>query len=654
MSALSKEDAKKLFEAANLDAKRVLDTLKNEKLTEALAQCFSWAGVTTEKGCDKSTGNLLYSVSTEYPSKAAGDHKKVICEYINKKSIVSKQQLLGAFKFCTTNATFDANTFEADAGVGIVVSPEQIETFVNQVVAKNPQANLGEIMRECKGDSLMQWADPIVLRPIVEKKAKKPEPVKKEKKVAKPVANKEENTNEPTELTEDASLPSATRLELRDLAVKADEFVGKRVRVFGWTHFVRDARKDLIFVVLRDGTGFVQCVISGKKLCVPNLTSKLLRECSLEIVGVPAKLPQGHFPPEGANSAPVELHVDYYRIVGESDIDLEALVHHESEIKTKFDQRHIVLRGARTSALIQMRSVCCQLFREYYYSHSFTEVTPPTIVQTQCEGGSDLFKLDYFGEDAYLTQSSQLYLETVLPVVGKTFCLLPSYRAEQSRTPRHLSEFTHMEAELPFITFEDLLAHLEDLICTFAENLLNRFGPLVKFCNPDFKVPERPFKRMRYSDAIAFCNANGILNQETGKPFQSGEDITEKPEREMVNLIGRPVFMTHFPAAMKAFYMYRTDGSTDLTDSVDLLMPGVGEIVGGSMRMHDYKELMAQYDHVKIPAAPYYWYTEQRKYGTCPHGGYGLGVERLIMWVTKDDHIRNMCLYPRYVGRATP
>ena len=647
-----KEAARAVFEKLGFDAKRVTDSLKNEKLTKSLLEVVAFSGVDATQPIDKGVGNLLYSIATEYPAKADASYKKMLAEYVAAKKLASKQQMLGAYKYLTGAKEFSREAFEAASGVGVVVTKEQIDAFVAATVKEHPEYNLGEIMRVAKTHPELQWADPVVLRTEADKVAKKPE-AKKEKKAAA-AADTKKVVHEEVTLAEDPALPQAVRIEVGDLAKRPEEYEGKRVRMFGWAHFIREARKDLIFIVLRDGTGFAQCVVSGKRLCAPYLVSKLLRECSLEVVGTPAKMPEGSHPPQGAYASPLEVHVDYWRVVGESSIDLESLVHHESEIKTKFDQRHIVLRGARTAALMRVRSAVLQMFREYYYTHSFTEVTPPTIVQTQCEGGADLFNLDYFGDKAYMTQSSQLYLETVLPVVGKTFCILPSYRAELSRTPRHLSEFTHMEAELPFITFEDLLHHLEDLVCYCAEQLLARFGPLVKFCNPNFKVPERPFVRMTYADAIAFCNKHGIVNQETGKPFEIGQDITEKPEREMINTIGRPVFMMNFPAEMKAFYMYRTAGKPDLTDSVDLLMPGVGEIIGGSMRIDNYDELMAQYRRVGIPPEPYYWYTDQRKYGTCQHGGYGLGVERLVMWITGEEHIRNCCLYPRYIGRATP
>lgn len=424
-----------------------------------------------------------------------------------------------------------------------------------------------------------------------------------------------------------------------------------RVKVCGWVHRLR-VQKDRMFLVLRDGTGFLQCVLQGRLTQTYDALTLTL-ESSVEMYGVIQALPEGKTAPDNH-----EMLVDYWECVGKAPGGDEAITNRVSENADPSilaDLRHLVLRGETVSSVLRVRSAVLQAFRDEFASTGMLEVTPPCMVQTQVEGGSTLFAFDYYGEKAYLTQSSQLYLETCLPALGDVFCVQESFRAEKSHTRRHLSEYTHLEIELAFISFDDLLSHIEQDICGMVDRLLrdDKIRELVETLNPGFQPPKRPFLRLNYKDAIQYLNEHNILN-ENGEPHKIGDDIAEAAERKMTDQLGVPILLHSFPREIKAFYMKRVPGDEAFTESVDLLMPGVGEIVGGSMRMKDHAELMEAYKHEGIDPSPYYWYTDQRRYGTCEHGGYGLGVERLLAWLTNRWTVRECSLYPRWTGHCTP
>lgn len=422
-------------------------------------------------------------------------------------------------------------------------------------------------------------------------------------------------------LKEDSSLPTPIRIKLDEtdsakIKLGFKDEPGTRIKVFGRVHHLR-SQKDVIFVTLKDGYGLMQCVFTGE-LIKTYAAMTLTLETALEIRGQLMSLPAGAHAPLDR-----ELHADFFTIIGAAVGDKEAItnkVQQDADPQTLMDNRHLVLRGENAAHTLQVRAALLRAFRQAFSELRCLEVTPPAIVQTSVEGGATLFAFPYFGQTAYLTQSSQLYLETCLPSLGDVFCICPSFRAEKSLTRRHLSEFTHLEGELDFITFDDLLSHLETLIMRVVDITLSdsTIASYIKTLNPDFQKPSTPWKRLRYADAITWLNDHDILNDdvpegEPPRPHVFGDDIAEAAERKMTDILQVPIFLTHFPVEIKSFYMRKDPEDLRVTESVDVLMPGVGEIVGGSMRIDDYEELMTAFKKNGIPHEPYYWYTDQRR-----------------------------------------
>ncbi|KAI5481451.1 asparaginyl-trna synthetase [Pseudohyphozyma bogoriensis] len=465
-------------------------------------------------------------------------------------------------------------------------------------------------------------------------------------------------------------LEEPTGEEAKRIKIKESvEHRGQRVRIFGWVHRLRQ-QGGMTFLTLRDGTGYLQCVLAGR-LSQTYDALTLTLESTIQITGKIAALPEGKTAPDGH-----ELSADWWAVIGKApggDDAISNKVNAESKDASQLaDARHLVIRGETHSAILKVRAALLSSFRQTYAELGVLEVTPPCLVQTSVEGGSTLFGFDYYGQTAYLTQSSQLYLETCLPSLGDVFCVQESFRAEKSHTRRHLSEFTHLEGELAFLSFDELMTHIEELICRTVDRLLANpqtkalIDQLWESSQKDvpvserrkFEPPQRPFMRMDYKDAIKYLNEHNITRPDevTGVegPHVIGDDIAEAAERKMTDQIGKPIFLMKFPMEIKSFYMQRVAGDRGYTESCDLLIPNVGEIVGGSMRITDLEELMAAYKREGIPSDPYYWYNDQRKYGTCEHGGYGLGVERLLAWLLNRFTVRDCSLYPRWTGRATP
>lgn len=414
---------------------------------------------------------------------------------------------------------------------------------------------------------------------------------------------------------------------------------GKSVQIFGWVTKA-SALKHFSFIELTSCLSTVKCVLPA--------SVKYTFATSLSLYG------KVKLTPNSRDSHKFEVHADKVSIYNGS-LAPSFPVNDLSDKETLLDSGHLALRLPSRSLFLVARSEMLRSIRDHFFSSNYTEITPPTIVKTQVEGGSTLFKLDYYGTPAFLTQSSQLYLETVAPVLGAAYCIMPSYRAEKSKTSRHLSEYTHVEAEIVDITFDGLMNAIEMLVRNTTIMFYERCLERIRSVHPDF-VPveyrDEPFMRLRYTDAIEFLVKSGHKKPD-GTPYQMMDDICDASERFLVESYGKgdPVFLTHFPVEHKPFYMRRADGATE---SCDLLFPGIGEIVGGSMRSDSIDDLLEGFKREGLDTATYGWYLDMSRYGPSPHGGFGLGFERLMMGLMRYANVDMATLYPRKVNRATP
>jgi asparaginyl-tRNA synthetase len=418
-----------------------------------------------------------------------------------------------------------------------------------------------------------------------------------------------------------------------------ENYVGESVQIRGWIHLKREHGKHMLFLVVRDGTGFIQVVLRDNVRGYDEV-SKSYREAAVIITG---NVTEDKRSPYG-----YEIRAESVKVVSQSKPTIEEEIQPDSSVDVLLDKRHLVIRGEKASAVLRYTDKLLRYIREFCVEKGLTEVVPPIITKAACEGGATLFPVKYFDETAYLTQSSQLYLEAVLPALGNVYCIQKSFRAEQHRTRRHLLEYYHFEPELAFIDFEDLIRFAEENIIHIVKRTLEEdYKILELFGVEDLEVPRQPFKRLTYAEALEFFKSRGVV-------IEPGMDIEESKERMLVDHFGEPVFLTEFPAEQKAFYFKRKESDESVALAMDLLVPTVGEIIGGGMREDDYEKIILRLKEIKANLDDYRWYTDFRKYGSVPHGGYGLGIERTIEWILRLEHIRDATLFPRFVNRLLP
>ncbi len=415
---------------------------------------------------------------------------------------------------------------------------------------------------------------------------------------------------------------------------------GERVELRGWVYRQR-ASKEVAFVVLRDSTGILQCIFERKKNeKIFKVAENLPVESAIKIEGTVKKDERA---PTG-----IEIEGTDLKIIGKAE---RFPITKDQSPEFLLDMRHLWVRSQKLTNVFKIKDTLFHAARDYLRKDGWYETQSPIITANACEGGSTLFKLDYFGKKAYLSQSGQLYSEALIFALEKVFCFAPSFRAEKSRTRKHLTEYWHLEPEGAWIDHEEnmkvqekLISYVCQIIAKEREKELRALGRNPK----DLKIIKPPFERMTYDKAIDYL-------QKKGSKIEYGEDFGAPEEKLLTGEKKKPVFVERWPAEIKAFYMKRDPKNPKLVLCDDLFAPeGYGEIIGASERETDNKILIERLKKEGAKLEDYKWYLDLRKYGSVPHSGFGVGMERVLSWICKLDHIRDAIPFPRTTNRFSP
>lgn len=428
------------------------------------------------------------------------------------------------------------------------------------------------------------------------------------------------------------------------IATVADiaRFDGQTVTLRGWLYNSAGKGK-ILFVQLRDGTGIVQCVCNKAELGdeLFDQLKHLGQESSLIV--------HGTVRPDTRSKLGYELHVSGAEVVSPArDYPITPKEHGPAFLH---DHRHLWLRSRRPHAILSIRHLAVQAIRNYFDSRGFILFDAPIFTPNACEGTSTLFETDYFGQPAYLSQSGQLYGEAGAMAFGKAYVFGPTFRAEKSGTRRHLTEFWMVEPEMAWATLENVMDTAEDFLVEVVGHVLEHGRKHLEELERDISVLERvkkPFPRMSYDEACAKL-------KEIGVPVEPEDDFGSPHETELTKLFDRPIMVHRYPSAVKAFYMKGDPDNLARALGVDVLAPeGYGEIIGGGERETSLDVLVKKIEEHKLPMSAFEWYLDLRRYGSVPHGGFGLGLERLVTWLCGIHHIRETVPFPRTIDRLTP
>ncbi|MGE5707657.1 MAG: asparagine--tRNA ligase [Bacteroidota bacterium] len=420
------------------------------------------------------------------------------------------------------------------------------------------------------------------------------------------------------------------------------EHVGQEVTLKGWLYSKRTSGK-LRFLLLRDGTGIVQCVAFKKELSEAawEAADQVTQESSLVVSGLvraDERAPGGY-----------EISVTDVELVNLSPE--YPISPKEHGVDFLMDHRHLWLRSKRQHTILRIRATIEKAMRDFMDSQEFTLIDTPILTPSACEGTTTLFETEYFGDKAYLAQSGQLYLEAAAMAFGKVYCFGPTFRAEKSKTRRHLMEFWMMEAEMAYADYQKNMDVQEAMVSYVVQTVLEKHRADLEFLERDVSKLEKvkaPFPRITYDEAIQILAEEGVT-VEWGNDFGGGDETI------LANRFEKPVFVTKYPTQVKAFYMKRDPERPEVVLCDDLLAPeGYGEIIGASQRNDNYEELAKLMDEHGMPREAYDWFLDLRKYGSVPHSGFGIGLERTVAWICGLDHVRETIPFARMLTRIYP
>src|SRR3984885_9487573 len=426
---------------------------------------------------------------------------------------------------------------------------------------------------------------------------------------------------------------------------------GQSVTIRGWLYNLRESGK-LLFPQLRDGSGVIQGVVP-KNAVAPEVFDALKGLTQESSVIVEGKVRADKRAPGG-----YELDISNVQVVQRvAENDPYPISLKEHGVEFLMEHRHLWVRTPRQAAILRVRAEIIKATRDFFDERGFVLTDPPILTPAACEGTSTLFPVDYFGDEAYLTQSGQLYIESTALALGKVYSFGPTFRAEKSKTRRHLTEFWMVEPEVAFCDLDGLMELAEQFLSFIVDRVLTRRAADLKVIQRDtakLEAIKAPFPRLSYDEAVAMLNeahAKGLLEQ----PFEYGNDFGSPDETYISSQFDRPVMVHRYPAAVKAFYMEPDPENSKYALCVDVLAPeGYGEIIGGSQRIASYELLKQRIEEHNLPMDAFQWYLDLRRYGSVRHSGFGMGIERAVAWICGLDHVRETIPFARTLNRIFP